>query len=845
VTTLGRAPRAGLAAEAALAFAAGAATFWFAGAALAGLHSDPVVALLGAAFVVVLIAVARTLGVAYAVPVGMAGILAYDWFYVAPTHAYEFPDAANLVELIIYVGAGVLIGQVGADAVRRAKRSEGARTAIAAEQAALRRVATLVARGVPASDVFAAVAAESGQLLGVHSTHMARFDADGGAIGVSSWSPSGTHMRPGRRIPLDDTSVTGLVLRSGHPARVDDYEGASADVAAMTGAMNIRSSVGAPIVVESELWGAIVASSGGDRSLPEDTESRLLEFTELVATAISNTEARAEVQYLADEQAALRRVATLVAEDIPPADLFTAVAEEVGRLLGTPLAGVAHYETHDTVTALAIWVEGQQASAHPLVPGPWPLDGGDLASAISRTGTAVRVDDYDGVPGPIAAFVRDELGVGSSVGTPIVVEGRLWGVLYVHSNEAEPLPPDTEPRLANFAGLVATALSNAQARAEADRLADEQASLRRVATLVARGSPAAEVFAAVADEVGQLLQIKDTALLRYEADGTATVVVNQVAGAVLTPVGTRVRLEGQNVATLVLETGRSVRQDYHDAEPTDTLGGYVNSLGFHSGVGSPIVVEGRLWGVMVAVTRRSDALPARAEARLEEFTALIGTAVSNVQARSDLAASRARIVAAADDERRRVVRDLHDGAQQALVHTIVTLKLAERAAQHDGEVPVALVSEALSEAEHANAALRELSHGMLPSILTRGGLRAGVEALAGRMALPVEVSVSTDRLAPAIEATAYFVVSEALTNVAKHSGATRAEVAVEVEDGNLRLRVNDNGVGGARPDGSGLVGLADRLAVLGGRLNVESPLGGGTVVAASIPLSAQLAELRR
>ena len=217
MTTLGRAPRAGLAAEAALAFAAGAATFWFAGAALAGLHSDPVVALLGAAFVVVLIAVARTLGVAYAVPVGMAGILAYDWFYVAPTHAYEFPDTANLVELIIYVGAGVLIGQVGADAVRRAKRSEGARTAIAAEQAALRRVATLVARGVPASDVFAAVAAESGQLLGVHSTHMARFEADGTAIGVSSWSPGGTHMRPGTRTPLDDTSVMGLVREERAP----------------------------------------------------------------------------------------------------------------------------------------------------------------------------------------------------------------------------------------------------------------------------------------------------------------------------------------------------------------------------------------------------------------------------------------------------------------------------------------------------------------------------------------------------------------------------------------------------------------------------------------------------
>jgi signal transduction histidine kinase len=659
VTASGRALRAGPVAEVALAFGAGAASFWLAGAALAALDSDVVVALLGVAFVLALIAVARILGVAYAVPIGMAGMLAYDWFYLPPTHAFEVPDTANLVDLAVYLGAGVLIGQLGADAVRRAKSSERGRAAIAAEQAALRRVATLVARDVPASEVFAAVARESGQLLGVHSTHMARFDADGGAIGLSSWSPGGTHIRPGTRQALDDTSVMGLVLKSGRPSRIDDYDGASA--------------VGAPIVVDGDLWGAIVASSGGDRPLPEDTESRLLEFTELVATAISNTEARAEV----------------------------------------------------------------------------------------------------------------------------------------------------------------------------NRLADEQAALRRVATLVAGGAPAAEVFAAVAEEVGQLLQIKDTALLRYEADGTATVVVNQVGGAVLTPVGTRVNLEGQNVGTLVLHTGRSVRQEEYHAEPTDMLGTYVNSLGFHSGVGSPIVVEGRLWGVMIAVSRRADALPAGAEAWLEDFTELIGTAISNIEARSDLAASRARIVAAADDERRRVVRDLHDGAQQALVHTIVTLKLAERAAEQNGGIPASLVSEALTEAEHANAELRELSHGILPSTLTRGGLRAGLDALAARMALPVEVSASADRLPPAVEATAYFVVAEALTNVAKHSEATHAEVEVEVEDGSLRVRVHDDGVGGAQPDGSGLVGLADRLAVLNGRLRIESPRGGGTLVTAAIPLADQLAELCR
>jgi GAF domain-containing protein len=841
VTASGRALRAGPVAEVALAFGAGAASFWLAGAALAALDSDLVVALLGVAFVLALIAVARILGVAYAVPIGMAGMLAYDWFYLPPTHAFEVPDTANLVDLAVYLGAGVLIGQLGADAVRRAKSSERGRAAIAAEQAALRRVATLVARDVPASEVFAAVARESGQLLGVHSTHMARFDADGGAIGVSSWSPGGTHIRPGTRQALDDTSVMGLVLKSGRPSRIDDYEDASADVATLIEAMNIRSSVGAPIVVDGDLWGAIVASSGGDRPLPEDTESRLLEFTELVATAISNTEARTEVHHLADEQAALRRVATFVALDMPPSELFAAVTEEVGRLLGTDLAAMLRFDGDEAMTSLATWdaIAGEQPVGARL-----PLEGAGPAAMVWETGRPARMEGYEGID-PRLAAMREAVGVRSSVGSPIVVDGRVWGALCVHSKKDDPLSADTESRLMNFSQLVATGIANARARAEVNRLADEQAALRRVATLVAGGAPAAEVFAAVAEEVGQLLQIKDTALLRYEADGTATVVVNQVGGAVLTPVGTRVNLEGQNVGTLVLQTGRSVRQEEYHAEPTDMLGTYVNSLGFHSGVGSPIVVEGRLWGVMIAVSRRADALPAGAEAWLEDFTELIGTAISNIEARSDLAASRARIVAAADDERRRVVRDLHDGAQQALVHTIVTLKLAERAAEQNGGIPASLVSEALTEAEHANAELRELSHGILPSTLTRGGLRAGLDALAARMALPVEVSASADRLPPAVEATAYFVVAEALTNVAKHSGATHAEVEVEVEDGSLRVRVHDDGVGGAQPDGSGLVGLADRLAVLNGRLRIESPRGGGTLVAAAIPLADQLAELRR
>jgi signal transduction histidine kinase len=192
-------------------------------------------------------------------------------------------------------------------------------------------------------------------------------------------------------------------------------------------------------------------------------------------------------------------------------------------------------------------------------------------------------------------------------------------------------------------------------------------------------------------------------------------------------------------------------------------------------------------------------------------------------------------VAAADAERRRVVRDLHDGAQQRLVHTMITLRLAQSAVQNEKDVS-ALLAEGLDHAEGATAELRELVHGILPAALTQGGLDAGVDALASRMPVPVEIDVSVGRLPAAIEATAYFVVAEALTNVAKHARAGLAEVTARIEDGTLGVQVRDDGVGGARADGSGLIGLADRLAAVDGRLRVESPDDGGTLVAAAIPL---------
>jgi signal transduction histidine kinase len=260
------------------------------------------------------------------------------------------------------------------------------------------------------------------------------------------------------------------------------------------------------------------------------------------------------------------------------------------------------------------------------------------------------------------------------------------------------------------------------------------------------------------------------------------------------------------------------------------------NLGIRSSVGCPIVVEGRLWGVIAASSKSATPFPPGTESQIAALTELVATAIANADARAQLVASRARVLTAGDDARRRVVRDLHDGAQQRLVQTIVTLKLARRAGQDDGESTDRLVAEALDQAEQANAELRELAHGILPPVLARGGLIAGIDALVSRMRVPVDVAVAGERLAAEIEASAYFVVAEALTNVVKHSRARTAEVKAWVQDSVLHLDVRDDGVGGARSDGSGLLGLNDRVAALGGRLRVESPPGGGTRIAATLPL---------
>jgi signal transduction histidine kinase len=553
------------------------------------------------------------------------------------------------------------------------------------------------------------------------------------------------------------------------------------------------------------------------------------------AIGSDGTLSRQDLRGLADEQAALRRVATLVARGTAPEAVFAAVTEEVGRRLPVDIALMGRYEADTAVTAIAAW--GTPGADFP-VGRTWTLGGKNVVTLVHETARPARVDGYaDSASGSIGATGR-ETGFRSTVGVPIMVDGHLWGVMTVGSTQPEPpLPVDTERRLASFTELLATAVGNAETHAGLSRLAEEQAALRRVATLAARETPEEDLFAAVTEEVGQLLPVDFAIMGRFEPGDTVTSVAVWGAPSARFPVGSRSKLDGKNLVTIVRETRRPARVDQFE-HASGPIGAAGRKGGFHSAVGTPIVVQDRVWGVMtVGSTLPHQPLPADTEARLASFTELVAMAIANAESRAELTASRARIVAAADESRRQIERDLHDGAQQRLVHAVIVLKLALRALPSAESGAGELVAEALRHAEQANSELRELAHGILPAALTRGGLRAGVDALVSRASLPVSIEVSVGRLPPAVEATAYFVVSEALTNVVKHARASRAEVLARLDHGELRVEISDDGVGGARADaGAGLGGLADRVAALDGRLVVETPPGGGTRVCALLPV---------
>jgi signal transduction histidine kinase len=397
--------------------------------------------------------------------------------------------------------------------------------------------------------------------------------------------------------------------------------------------------------------------------------------------------------------------------------------------------------------------------------------------------------------------------------------------------------------MAGQARLRAAESNRRRQEAEASRdelrvLADQQAALRRIATLVAHAVPPSEVFSAVAEELARCLGVTQANLVRYEADGGAVLLASHDdrGSQKEIPVGREFSFHGESVPAMVFRTGRAARRDSDENAPSPDVQ-YLLALGLRSGVGVPIVVGDRLWGAANVGSSRPEPLPADTEARVGDFADLVATAIANADARTELTASRARIVAASDAARRRFERNLHDGAQQRLVSLGLLLRTAEVSMPPGWHALREKVSDVVTGLTGVSEDLQEISRGIHPAILSRGGLGPALKTLARRSAVPVELCIGTDRRLPEpAEVAAYYVVAEALTNVAKYAQASEVRVSVDADCANLRLSIADDGVGGADArKGSGLIGLVDRVEALGGQLRISSVLGNGTSLVATIP----------
>ena len=378
---------------------------------------------------------------------------------------------------------------------------------------------------------------------------------------------------------------------------------------------------------------------------------------------------------------------------------------------------------------------------------------------------------------------------------------------------------------------------------ESRRLLEQQSALRRVATLVAQGVAPAEVFEVVTREVGLLSGGDIARMERYETDGSVTGVAAWSRDVGQLAVGTRFTLEGVSIAALVRESsrlresGRPVRIDSF-ADASGPIAEEARALGIKSSVGCPIVVSGRIWGVIAASSRSEEPFPADTESQIGEFTELVATAIANAESRAELAASRARIVAASDETRRRIERDLHDGAQQRLVSLALSLRGAASAVPPELKEVRAELGGVRSGLDGVLEDLREISRGIHPAILSEGGLGPALRTLARRSSVPVVLEVDAEqRLPDQIEVAAYYVVSEALTNAAKHARASAVRVDVAMNGDELRLAIRDDGVGGVdAARGSGLIGLKDRVEAMGGTIVVESLRGEGTSLFVELPV---------
>ncbi|HEY2552915.1 MAG TPA: GAF domain-containing protein [Streptosporangiaceae bacterium] len=700
------------------------------------------------------------------------------------------------------------------------------------EQAALRRLTMLVARQLSPAEVFAAVTEEAAKLLHLDSAYLMAFERDEMASMVAGWNLRGESPPVGLRVRLDGDGVVPSVFRTQRPARMDRYAGATGTLADHARTLGIRAAVGAPVLTGGQVWGVLAVGTSRPEPLPSDTETRIGAFTELVATAIANAAARTKLEQVAAEQAALGRVATLVAEAVPPGEVFTAVATEVAGLFGVPLVGLFRYEREGMATVIA-----GAGGVSSYLGRPWPCPAGDpgLVASLQRTGQPRRIDDYAQISSAITGPARD-LGIGMAAGVPVLAGGRVWGAVVVAAgSDRAPLPVDTLDRLAGFTELVATAIANTDARAEVERLAQEQAALRRVATLVALGAETKEIFAAVAREVAQVLHLPVAAVQRYENDETTTVVAAWSDRPHRFQPGTRWPYHPSGLAAQVRQAGRPGRVvDYSHRRGAFAV--TAREVGLHSVAAAPIIVNGAVWG-LATIASTEGPLPTLAEERLAEFTELLATAIANTQSRSELSASRARIVAAADETRRRLERDLHDGIQQRLVALALKARtIGAMAPPLAGQVQGEL-SQLADGLGTALEELREISRGIHPAILSEAGLGPALKALARHSTVPVELDLKLGtRPTEHIEAAGYYVACEALANAAKHARASAVSMRVDGRDGTLALSIRDDGVGGADPSrGSGITGLKDRVEALGGTLSVLSPPGHGTALDVHLP----------
>ena len=700
---------------------------------------------------------------------------------------------------------------------------------LAEEQAALRRVAMLVAQQASPGDFFTAVAREIQQTLELPVVVIERFEPDDTITVIGA---AGRHepFRVGTRWPLDP-GASAEVRRTGRPAKAD-YRELPGRMAEGARAGGFQTGLGMPIVADGTIWGAIVTGTE-EEALPKGAEERFTAFTELVAVAISNAKAREDLRRVVEEQASLRRVATLVAQEASQAEVFAAVAEEVATTLGVRLTAVIRFEPDGTATQVGVW-----GAENPFPVGTsWDLDELSVSGRVAKTGRPARVD-YTQVPGEIAATLAREAGIRSAVGVPVLVDGKPWGSMMALSSEDQALPARTEDRLAEFTELIATAIANAQVRDDLRGLADEQAALRRVATLVARGSDAAAVFDAVCIETGPLIGATTVNLARFTSDGFNLTMAGWSLHETHVQTQTRLRIAPDTINAQIRDTVAPARFDSYE-HATSELGSLIRERGIRSEVGAPVLVEGELWGALIAGTDSEKLLPAGAERRVASFAELIATAVSNATTRSELIASRARIIAAGDEARKRVERNLHDGAQQRLVSLGLDLQAVQAGFPAEREDDRAELERIQGEIDAVLEELRELSQGLHPALLHQGGLSRALSALARKSSVAVTLDVDVPkRLPESVEIAVYYVVSESLANIAKHSNASEVSVSVAVDDGRARATIADDGVGGAEVSrGSGLVGLVDRVEALGGHLALDSPPGAGTRISIELPLA--------